>query len=316
MGGQYKIAFIGAGSIGVRHLLNTVEVLKERGIGCSIDLIRSGYGMELDERVNTLINQVYQPSDPVPEDYDVIFITNPTYLHFDTIQRYHTKTKHMFIEKPVFDRADIQPEALGLNETGVYYVACPLRYTEVIQYLKKACDLSNTYCVRVICSSYLPDWRPGKDYRNTYSAQKEQGGGVSIDLIHEWDYICYLFGQPEQVQGIRGKFSNLEIDSDDLSIYIARYQDMAVEVHLDYFGRKSIREIQIFTDKDTIVGDILNSEVRFLKSGEVISLKEGRNDFYRKEIEHFFDMIEGRAVNDNDIASALRTLTIAQEGKV
>lgn len=311
----YKIGIIGLGSIGTRHLKNIISVLKERDISYKIDLIRSSRTRELQSEIANYINETFYSYDSVPSDYDIIFVTNPTNLHYKTIEQYAIKTNHMFIEKPVFDTTEISVDKLNLKNDSIYYVACPLRYTDVIQYLKYKCDLSKVFCARVICSSYLPEWRKNQDYRKTYSAHKELGGGVSIDLIHEWDYLCYLFGQPEQVLNLRGTFSDLEITSDDLSLYIARYGDKAIEVHLDYFGRKTIREIQIFTKEDTIVGDLANSEIRYLKSGDVISFKEQRNDFQCKEIEHFFDVIEGKAINDNDIYRAIRTLEIAKEGK-
>ena len=309
---NYKIAIIGLGSIGRRHLNNIVDVLNERNISYTIDLIRSGKGQELDRETVQMVNQVYYSYDDIPTDYDVIFITNPTHLHFETIQKYVDNTMHMFVEKPVFDRTDIVLDKLQLKKDSVYYVACPLRYTDVIKYIKKNIDLQRVYCARVICSSYLPEWRPDQDYRNTYSAHREQGGGVSIDLIHEWDYLCYLFGNPNQVFNIKGKYSNLEIDSDDLSLYLAKYPNMTVEVHLDYFGRHPIREVQLFMANDTVVGDLIASEIRYLKSGEVFSFKEERNHFQRKEIAHFFEIIEGRAVNDNNLITALNTLRIAK----
>lgn len=312
---KYKIGMIGLGSIGKRHLYNIVSVLKERNISYTIDLIRSGRGKELDKETKQFINRIFYSYDKVPDDYDVIFITNPTHLHLGTMKKYVTRTKHMFIEKPAIDRTDVDISKLNLLKDSIYYVACPLRYTDVIQYLKHKCDLNEVYSARVICSSYLPDWRPNVDYRTTYSAHKGQGGGVSIDLIHEWDYLVYLFGMPEQVFNIRSKYSNLEIDSDDLSLYIARYKNMAAEVHLDYFGRKTIREVQLFTSKDTIVGDIANSEIRYLRSGKIISFEELRNDFQRREIAYFFDILDGKVVNHNDIFTAFRTLKIAKEGE-
>lgn len=313
---HYKIAIVGLGSIGSRHLLNTSRILTEKKISYSIDLIRRNKSKDMSEELNQLIDNVYYAYEEVPNDYDVIFITNPTHLHYQTIKSYIPKTKNMFIEKPVFDDINLSIENLILKDNGIYYVACPLRYTDVIQYVKNEIDLSKIYSARVICSSYLPDWRPSVDYRNTYSAHIDEGGGVSIDLIHEWDYIQYLFGEPEKVHNLRGKFSNLEIDSDDLSLYIAKYENMMVEVHLDYFGRRTIREIQLFTDEDTIVADIANSEIRYLNSGKSLSFKESRNDFQRKEISHFFDVIEGKEENQNDIKTAMRTLKIAKEGNL
>jgi predicted dehydrogenase len=313
---RYKIGMIGLGSIGKRHLINIDKVLSSRDVEYSIDLIRRKNSRVLDKSLSELISNVYIEHEHIPDDYDVIFITNPTHLHYDTIKEFCHKTKNMFIEKPVFDNTSMNISDLSLDTKGIYYVACPLRYTEVIQYVKNKIDLNSVYSARVICSSYLPDWRPGLDYRETYSAHLDQGGGVSIDLIHEWDYMMYLFGMPKQVLSFRGKFSRLEIDSDDLSVYIAEYGDMLAEVHLDYFGRKAIREIQLFTADETIVVDIINSEIRFLNENKVIQFSEDRNSYQFKEIANFFDILEGKANNENDIYTALATLRIAKEGKL
>src|SRR5690625_4725666 len=253
---HYKICIIGLGSIGTRHLYNIVSVLEERKISFTIDLLRSDKNKQLEGKKKDLINKVFYSYNELPCNYDIIFVTNPTNLHFETVKKCVPKTDHMFIEKPVFANEDICVENLSLKRDMIYYVACPLRYSNVIQYLKSNFDLNSVYSARVISSSYLPDWRSNLDYRETYSARTELGGGVSIDLIHEWDYLYFLFGNPQKVCNISGKFSHLEIESEDLSIYIAKFNGLLAEVHLDYFGRVPIREIQIFTNEDTVVGDL------------------------------------------------------------
>lgn len=309
---KYKIGIIGFGSIGERHLNNIIYVLSQRGIKWQIDLIRSGKGKQLDIAISKGVQNIYSYADRIPGDYDVLFVTNPTNLHYDTILRFLPNTQHMFIEKPIFDKTDVPIDLLDLKEDSIYYVACPLRYTNVIQFIKNEVDLQQIYCVRAISSSYLPEWRAGVDYRKTYSAHKDQGGGVTLDLIHEWDYLYHLFGPPKHTYNIKGKYSTLEIDSDDLSVYIAEYEHMLAEIHLDYFGRKSIREIQLFSREETIVGDLINSEIRYLKSNETITFAEQRDDYHRKEIAYFFDIIEGKAKNHNDISTALNVLRIAK----
>lgn len=311
---KYKIAMIGFGSIGERHLNNIDKVLQDRGVDYTIDLIRRVGCHPLSPASKTIVSEVYTEDENIPEDYDVLFVTNPTDLHYESIKKYSGKAKNMFVEKPVFDDAYADISELPLNKDGVYYVACPLRYTEAIQYIKNNVDLKTVYSARAICSSYLPDWRQGTDYRKTYSAFKERGGGVGIDLIHEWDYMIYLFGIPVSVTNYHGKFSHLEIDSDDLSVYVAEYDNMLAEVHLDYFGRKPIRELQLFTADETIVADIANSEIRYLNSDKTIRFGEDRNDFQLKEMSSFFDILEGKKTNENNIVMALTTLKIAKDG--
>ena len=121
-----------------------------------------------------------------------------------------------------------------------------MRWCGVMLALKRLLPQLKPYSVRVICSSYLPDWRPGVDYRTVYSAHRTMGGGVAIDLIHEWDYLAELFGMPRQVYCLKGTYSELELDSDDLAVYIARYDTLLAEVHLDYFGRTYRRSIELF----------------------------------------------------------------------
>ena len=194
----------------------------------------------------------------------------------------------------------------------MFYVAAPMHYKPTISWLKEHFDFSEAFSLRSISSSYLPDWRPGVDYRKTYSAHKDMGGGVSIDLIHEWDYLQYLIGFPERAYSIIEKRSGLEIDSDDVALYIADYGDKTAEIHLDYFGRVPIRKIEIFTKEDTVECDLLTDTISFLKSGEQIILTEERDDTQARELEAFLDMIQGKRENTNDIEHALNTLILAK----
>ena len=134
----YKIAFCGLGSIGKRHLRNTVKYLKENGYHYQIDAIRSDLGHALESAVEMHISKQYDYNDCIPEDYDIIFVTNPTSMHRDTINKYKKCTRSMFIEKPIVD-TDLSAFGDMPNEL-ICYVACPLRYTKVLQYIKKNID--------------------------------------------------------------------------------------------------------------------------------------------------------------------------------
>lgn len=307
-----KIAFWGLGSIAKRHIRNLAEILTDRQEQYRIDLIRHEKGSIEERWISDLISRVYLPEDIKDADYDVIFITNPTALHYETIRKCVDHTRHMFIEKPVFDSSALDIGGLGLKEASIYYVACPLRYTAVLQYAKQNIDLQKVVSVRAISSSYLPDWRPGIDYRSTYSANKSLGGGVAIDLIHEWDYLTALFGYPQQVLYAGGKFSDLEIDSDDLAVYMGIYSDKVVELHLDYFGRKTIREMVLFTSDETITVDIANSRIVYGAENRAVDLAEERDQYQKRELEHFLDMIQGKCVNDSTVEHALSVLKIAE----
>lgn len=307
-----KVCFVGIGSIARRHIQNLHQLCEELNIDLTIDALRRAESNYSDNPEH--ISNTFVATDELPNDYDVIFLTNPTRYHADALLQLHDHAKHFFIEKPVtsIDTIDRLNE-LKRRKESVYYVACPLRYTNVIQYLKEKIDPQRVYSVRSISSSYLPDWRHGTDYRNSYSAHKDLGGGVAIDLIHEWDYLSFLFGMPTDVKSFIGKASNLEIDSDDYAIYIARYErNMVAELHLDYFGRKAVRTIEIYTEEDTIIGDLIAGEVRYLKADKSVDLRANRDVYQQRELRHFIAAINGKTDAQNDISEAIRVLKLTQ----
>lgn len=307
-----EVLFVGIGSIAKRHIRNLREVCCQKGIAITIDALRRKQSNS-DDLQELGIREVITELSFINKEYDIVFITNPTELHLDTIEELRHFGKHFFVEKPIASVRQIDRlNNLSVNEKSIYYVACPLRYNAVIQYIKNNVDINDIMYVRSISSSYLPNWRPGIDYRTTYSAHKELGGGVSIDLIHEWDYLTFLFGKPNKVLYLNGKKSSLEIDSDDCAEYIAEYSNKFVSLHLDYFGRKTIREIMLFTKNDTIVGDLLNNRITFLSNGEIINFNEERDDFQKRELFYFLDIIEGKVVNNSSISHAFDTLKLTQ----
>ena len=304
--GDLKVCFVGIGSIAKRHISNIKNHLND--FNCQIDAYRSS-NKPLTEDISKYITNEYNSYEDVPKDYDAIFITNPTRFHYDTLKLFKDNSNNFFIEKPIVDFNDLNKNFDDFK-SKTCYVACPLRHGNVIKYIKENIDLNDVNGVRSICSTYLPEWHPNEDYRKSYSSKKELGGGVSIDLIHEWDYLTYLFGMPDEVYSILDKVSDLEIDTEDIAIYIAKYQNMLLELHLDYFGRFPIRELMIFKKDETIIGDIFNNKIMFKNSNELIDFNEERNDYQIEELKYFFNLIINKIDNINDIDNALNVMKL------
>lgn len=310
----YKIAFVGLGSIGKRHFYNVCSFLESRGDRYEIDMYRSNLSRELPQDILEKANRKISCNTSLPIElvYDAVFVTNPTSLHYETIKKFLTHARSFFIEKPIFSSTEIDERLLADLQKIPSYIACPLRYNPVLQYVKNHIDCSRAIAVRAISSSYLPDWRPGQDYRQCYSAHRDMGGGVGIDLIHEWDYLTYFFGMPSKVYSIQDQISPLEIDSDDVAIYIAKTKETTIELHLDYFGRKTMRSMEIFLPEETIRCDIAEGKIEYLKEGKVIELNAERNAFQMAEITHFFSIIDGEIENDSDASHAYQVLKLTK----
>lgn len=298
-----KICFFGMGSIGKKHLKNLVKILNERKIEFKIDVVKRK--KELDDEVKEYIDDVYKIDEFTPSFYDIVFIVNDTSVHIETLNLMKNYSDNFFIEKPL--SLNLNGFELEDYKNKKIYVACPMRYSSVMDYLKNNIDFRKVYSIRAICSTYLPDWRPTIDYRNNYSAKKELGGGVTLDLIHEWDYLTYLIGFPEKIFNLNKKVSHLEISSDDLSIYIAEYKDKLVEVHLDYFGRTPTRKVELFLKEGTIVGDFIENSIILENKEKIVLQKE---DIYLKEMNNFLNIIFDKKDNFNDLNHAYKVLKL------
>lgn len=303
-----KALFVGLGSIGTRHLKNLTEICGAKQMELSVTALRRTISA-LPEDVAPLVeHQVTELSED--DFFDVAFITNPTNLHAEVLAQLHGKVTTFFIEKPIFEDTNYSLQELGLGSMQKAYVAAPMRWCGVYLALKLQIASMPVYSVRSICSSYLPEWRKGVDYRTIYSAHRAQGGGVTLDLIHEWDYLIDLFGEPEQTYNIKGHYSDLEIDSDDLSVYIAKYPTFLCELHLDYFGRTYRREIELFTKEGTYLADFGTGKL-ILPDGSIENYDEPVNERYMREMEYFVEYaLHGKGESVNSPQKALKVLQI------
>ncbi|MDD4048658.1 MAG: Gfo/Idh/MocA family oxidoreductase [Clostridia bacterium] len=308
--GSIKVCFVGLGSIGRRHLKNIKKYANLNNIDLVIHALRSKH--TIGDINKSSIQKEFYVINEMEEDYDIIFITNPTSLHFDSVSNLVKKCKNMFIEKPIFDHYDYNIDSIDFRPDGKYYIAAPMRFTDVFQYLKENIDPNSIISSRIICSSYMPNWQKGRDYRKSFRVDEKRGGGVDIDLIHEIDYMVDYFGMPKRVYRSAGKFSILEMEACDLAMYQFTYQNRLVQVLLDYFGRVDKREIELYTNDEVIVGDFIKKEIRYIGRNEVVVFDKEIDHYYR-EMEYFMSYISGQ--KDHNINNVNKALTILKLSK-
>ena len=301
-----RFLFVGLGSISTKHIKDLAVITNKNNIRCELTVLRRRTGDLPEDLKKYNITQITELDETI---YDVAFITNPTNLHYQILNQLKGKACFYFIEKPIFESCNYEWDNLGINEKNAY-IACPLRHSQTYKKLKETADSNKVFNARIICSSYLPDWRPNIDYRKNYSAIKSLGGGVTLDLIHEIDYLVDLFGFPKETLNVHGKYSNLEINSDDLSVYIVQFKDKICEVHLDYFGRKYRRSAELFTSDGTFVADFKEEKIE-LPDGSVIDCSNnGKTNIYR-EMEYFMNFITNETIeNLNPPQKAFEVLRI------
>jgi len=288
-----KILFFGLGSIGTRHLR----------------LLTKNYNHEIyayrtnREVSNDFVKNIYDLDEALQINPDIVFITNPTYLHISTaLSCLRAGIKNFFIEKPLshsLEKLDIFAEEVK-KSGALVYVGYVMRHHPMIKYLKKLMEETNEeiFYSQTKSSSFLPKWRPGVDYRKVYSSKRKQGGGVILDLSHEFDYNQYLFGKINSISGVYGKVSNLEIDAEDFCDVFLKFENKTfATIHLDYFSNTDKRLIRILTFKEEILADLINKEIT-IYSDQGIKKKKFNfeiNDIFEEQLKYFLDGVENQS---------------------
>ncbi|MEK7375559.1 MAG: Gfo/Idh/MocA family oxidoreductase [Candidatus Margulisiibacteriota bacterium] len=298
-----KIVIFGLGSIGKRH----AKILKEK-LGHEVFAFRTGKGVQVNDLDVPELNSWEEVAAIRP---DVAFITNPTRLHVETAVRCAGSGMHLFIEKPLSDslKGVNDLESLCKKKKLASYVAYCLRFHPVIKKIKQLLDDKKVIHARVVCSSYLPDWRPGTDWKKNYSAIKKLGGGVLLDLSHEFDYIGYLFGSITKIKGAFGRISDVTKDSEDYAdVLIRTVKGAEINLHLDYFSMKNERTIDISFNGGHISADLISGKVILIegKKKKEYLLRIDRDDFTEEQTGYFFkNLNKPRMMNDISQAKIL-----------
>lgn len=258
---------IGNGSIGRRH----ARLLAQAGCDVAVVTRRPGEG----QRCHADIAEGLAAEQP-----DYVVIANETARHHEALAALTTYgyAGIVLIEKPLFDKPRAVPRH-GFRHAAVAY---NLRFHPVLMELARRLDGHRVLSVEAYVGQWLPDWRPGTDYRTSYSADPARGGGVLRDLSHELDTIAWLFGPWSRVAALGGKCSDLEIATDDLwTVLIEMESGAAVTLQLNYLDRPGRRRMLVITSQSTFVADL--SAGTLTENGATAEFKVARDHTYEAE---------------------------------
>jgi predicted dehydrogenase len=297
-----NVLIIGLGSIGKKH----VQALRALDHSIRITALRSHALSQEMEGVQSVssVNQVDISS------IDFAIVANPTHLHAQSVTLLMESNVPMFIEKPLFHSLEFDALVQRLEERRLCtYVACNLRFLESIQFVKDSLPDKRINEVNVYCGSYLPDWRPGQDYRETYSAKADCGGGVHLDLIHELDYVCWLFGFPLASKRFSSSTSSLALASEDYANYLLNYDSFSVNIVLNYFRRDAKRTLEIVCDEGTYAIDLLHNTVHY-NGQTVFSSSQRIADTYTTQMRYFIEQLTTETIPMNQAGEAYQILKL------
>ena len=315
-----NVLIAGYGSIGKRHLenflqfkdlqltvytkRNDLQLLKKKGIKVSNSL-----------------------TECLKENPDVGVIANETSLHIPIAIKLAKEGLDLFLEKPLSNSLkDIEKlRAIVKKNKLITQMGCNLRFHPCIKKIKSLIEhqkIGRIISAQVQNYSYLPDSHRWEDYRKSYAARKDLGGGVILtNAIHEIDYLYWFFQEVENVISISGKFSDLDIKAEDYVSGLLKFKNKIIgELHMDYFQRPDFRSCKIRGTKGEIYWNSDDNCVNIYNINKKKWETKFDNGFshnldtyssYVEELKHFLKCVKHRKETINDLEQGVRTLKIA-----
>ncbi len=314
-----RLALVGLGSIGRRHL----RLLKKLRPNIEVILVRSGQGSRWTEEA-LAVASVGTIDEAVAHDIDAAIISSPAPFHINQAIQLLDAEIPLLIEKPLSNSLDQtqQLEMLLKNIDVPVLIGYVLRYSLALQQSRDMLignAVGRVIGVNIDCGSYLPEWRPGQDYRTTASARPELGGGVLLELSHELDYANWLFGSFKSVSASVLNSGTLDIRVEDTAdLKLISENGLQVTVHLDFVTRQPIRQCVVLGSEGKLTWNGLNNEVTLHREDvekTIYAFNDERDDMFAAQLKHFLNCVEKGELPKVNLTDGITVLEIIEAAK-
>jgi predicted dehydrogenase len=309
------VLVVGCGSIGRRHLTN----LRKLGRG---DLVAFD---PLDERLRLVRDDLDVRTVPslaagLEASPSAVIVCTPPHRHVGVARSAVEAGADVLIEKPIADRLDDVEEliAAAARRSRVIMVGYNLRFQTGLVRLKALLDdgaIGRVLTLQAEFGQYLPDWRPGQDYRAGHMVSDAEGGGVIREVSHELDYARWLAGEVRSVSAVAEHVSGLAMDAEDVAFVLLRFVSGALgHVALDCVQREYSRRCKVVGAEGTLVWE-LRGGLRLYRATtgrwEHFAVEQDVSRTYVDEMAHFLAVVRRERPPVVDGAEAARVLRIA-----
>tara|TARA_B100000519_G_C14239452_1_gene436512 strand:+ start:87 stop:1076 length:990 start_codon:yes stop_codon:yes gene_type:complete len=314
-----NIGIVGLGSIGCRHLILARELRSD----LNIIAVRSGKGKKIEEE-KLVDSVVYSLEDAIGAGIQAAVIATPAICHVTQAKQLMEIGVHVLVEKPLSHSMENVNELININQKSgaVGLVGYCLRYDPAALKFKEMLNnkkIGEILDVTIDCGSYLPHWRPERDYRQSVSAIKELGGGVLLELSHELDYIRWFFGDMKSVYANIQNSGTLTINVEDSADIIFKSEPgFPVSVHLDFNSRNTRRKCIARCANGDLIWDAFANRVIWIPangSEELETYKNDRDYIYKEQLKHFFDCIENKKLPSVSLDDGAIVLNMIESAK-
>jgi len=247
-----------------------------------------------------------------------VVICTPANLHVPMALEVVSAGTHVLTEKPLAMCRDGVHELKRLrDEKGVVVsVAFTHRSDPLMREIKERVESGELGATRVVnyyAGQYWPRMR--KDYPPQYAQKRETGGGAIPDhLVHQVNFLEWLFGPTEEVSAKHWRLGLDEIATEDTSFVTMRFPGGQVaQLGICLLQRDTCVRSQFIAERGTIQA-LLGSERLDIYVDETGEWTKGhaqggdRDYVMLNQAQHFIDCIEGKSTPRCTAEEAEQTL--------
>lgn len=282
---RLKLAIIGLGSIGTKHLLLNKQLGFDDSKEIEIHVLKRT-SSKIEKSCLEMIDYLYDKVDDMKTmKYDYVIISSPSSFHYNDYYLMRNSANRFLIEKPlaadVQDANKIHRLSSALNHK--VFVGYVFRFSRAFVYFKDLIKTHNSPLQNVILEShsYLPMWRQNINHLHSVSSSSRLGGGVLRELSHELDLIIHLFGYPRCIVAkteTRG-MSGIDVEHSCVSFLVSS-ESVPIQLSMSFNNRKYSRFVRVnYIDGCSITWNLLDNCVTIERHNEVHEIKEFPDDY-------------------------------------
>lgn len=259
-----SVAVVGYGSIGRRHCDNLARL----GVGRRVAIRRPSASNPAFVAPDGVL-VLHSIEDSIANGIDLAMICNPTSLHMAAARQYLAAGVAVLVEKPLAadlleaERFTAEAEASSVPTGMAYCLRYHPAYVVAREHLRQG-TLGRIRQARAWFESYLPDWHPWEDFRQSYAARSDLGGGVLPTLDHEIDFMLWCLGPPRGSTGIISRSGLLDADIDDTARLSFAYDGHTAELTLSIGNRRRRRGFEFVGDKASLLFSFEGQHLRWI----------------------------------------------------
>lgn len=299
-----KVCIIGLGSMGKRRIRllklfpNEIKII---GIDNNSDRVK-----QVSKEYEIVC---YSQLSGICEEIDCAFVCTSPQFHASIITECLERKMHVFSEINLISNLYDENINLAKQKGKVLFLSSTQLYKDEMQIINDKVKQNGKKCAyQYHVGQYLPDWHPWDDLSKFFVSNKSTNGCREF-LAIELPWIQYVFGKIEKVNVIKTKLTDLKIEfADTYMIQIEHENGSIGSLTVDVVSRHAVRRLEVFNEDlyirwdgttDTLYEkNAISGEMQQINAGEYVHMmgyNESINELpYLKEIEDFFEAIEGK----------------------